>query len=54
MKRVNFFLPEPLLESYRRLAAARGTPMAELIRSALEAYLKGKDAVPSRTEHPHS
>jgi hypothetical protein len=40
MKRTSIFFPEQLLAAYRELARARGTPMAELIRQAMEAFLK--------------
>lgn len=40
MKRTSIFFPEQLLEKFRELARRRGTPMAELIRQAMEDFLK--------------
>jgi metal-responsive CopG/Arc/MetJ family transcriptional regulator len=50
MKRTSIFFPEQLLERFRELAARRGTPMAELIRQAMEAFL---DAQEARKDGPH-
>jgi predicted DNA-binding protein len=40
MKRTSLFIPEPLLEQFKQLAAKRGTPMAELVRLAMERFMK--------------
>ena len=40
MVKVNHFLPVPQLRELRALAKTTGLPMAELIRRALDAYLK--------------
>lgn len=40
MKRTSVFIPEQMLAAFAALAKARGTPMAELIRLAMERYLK--------------
>lgn len=40
MKRTSMFLPVPMLAAFAELARKRGTPMAELIRQAMEAWLK--------------
>lgn len=42
MKRTSLFLPEPMLVQLAALAKQRGTPMAELVRQALEQFLKEK------------
>jgi metal-responsive CopG/Arc/MetJ family transcriptional regulator len=40
MKRTSLFLPEHLLAQFKELAAKRGTPMAELVRLAMERFMK--------------
>lgn len=40
MKRTNIFLPEQLLEKLRTLADKTGLSVAELIRRAIDEYLK--------------
>lgn len=40
MKRTSLFIPEQMLAAFKALAEKRGTPMAELIRLAMEQYLK--------------
>jgi metal-responsive CopG/Arc/MetJ family transcriptional regulator len=39
MKRTNVFLPEPLIERLKALAAKKDVGMAELIRQAIEEFL---------------
>jgi metal-responsive CopG/Arc/MetJ family transcriptional regulator len=40
MKRTSMFFPEPLLEKFRELARKRDLSVAELVRLAMERYLK--------------
>lgn len=40
MKRTSLFIPEQMLAKFAEMAKARGTPMAELIRLAMERFLK--------------
>lgn len=40
MKRTSIFFPEPLLAAFREIAKKRGTPVAELIRQAMESWIK--------------
>jgi metal-responsive CopG/Arc/MetJ family transcriptional regulator len=40
MKRTSIFFPEPLLEAFRELARKRDVPVAELIRQAMERFIK--------------
>lgn len=42
MKRTSFFLPETMLKELAELARHRGTPMAELLRQAMEQWLKAQ------------
>jgi metal-responsive CopG/Arc/MetJ family transcriptional regulator len=40
MKRTSLFLPEVMLAELAAIAKKRGTPMAELVRAAVERFLK--------------
>jgi metal-responsive CopG/Arc/MetJ family transcriptional regulator len=40
MKRVNYFLPEPLLEQLKKLADQRDVSVSELVRQAIQEFLK--------------
>ena len=40
MKRTNFYYPEQMLERLKALSEKTGTSVSELIRRAIEAYLK--------------
>jgi len=40
MKKINFYIPDPVLEKLQTLATQRDVAVAELIRRALEEYLK--------------
>lgn len=44
MKRTSFFLPEPLLKELADVARKQGTPMAELLRQALQMWLRVQSA----------
>lgn len=43
MKRISLFLPEPMIARLGNLSTKTGTPSAELIRRAIEAYLKKEE-----------
>lgn len=43
MKRTNIFLPTPMLERIARISEKTGLPMAEIVRRAIEAYLKKEE-----------
>jgi predicted DNA-binding protein len=43
MKRTNLFIPEQTLERLKALSDRMGLPMSELIRRAIDAYLKKHD-----------
>jgi len=40
MKKINFYIQDPVLEKLQALASKRDVAVAELIRRALEEYLK--------------
>jgi len=40
MKRTNFYIPAPLLQKMKEKAAQSGYSVSELVRKALEAFLK--------------
>lgn len=40
MKRTNFFFPEQMLERLKAAKLSSGIPVSEIIRRAVEAYLK--------------
>lgn len=40
MKRINFYIPDPMLEKLQSLADKQDVALAELIRKAIEEYLK--------------
>jgi len=40
MKKINFYIPDPVLEKLQYLATQRDVAVAELIRRALDEYLK--------------
>jgi predicted DNA-binding protein len=40
MKRTNIFLPQPALDRLRKLADETGLTVAELVRRAIDEYLK--------------
>ncbi len=40
VKRTTIFLPDEVLANLKKLSHKTGAPMAELIRRAIEAYLK--------------
>jgi predicted DNA-binding protein len=40
MKRTNFYFPEALLERLKAAKEKTGVPVSEIIRRAVEAYLK--------------
>ena len=42
MKRVNYHLPEPIIEKLKELSRETGLSVAELIRRALDDFLKKK------------
>jgi len=39
MKRINFYIPDPMLEKLQTLADRRDVALAELIRRAIEQFL---------------
>ena len=41
MRRVNYHLPEPMIERLKAISKKTGLPVSELIRRAIDAYLKG-------------
>jgi predicted DNA-binding protein len=43
MKRISLFLPEPMIARLGNLSKKTGTPSAELIRRAIEAYLRKEE-----------
>lgn len=43
MKRTSLFIPEQMLAQFSEIARKRGTPMAELIRAAMEQWLKAQN-----------
>ncbi len=40
MKRTNFYFPAQMLDALRSLSAKLGVPVSELMRRAVDAYLK--------------
>jgi predicted DNA-binding protein len=42
MKRTNFYFPVAMLDQLRQLSTRTGLPVSELIRRAIEDYLKWK------------
>ena len=40
MKRINFYIPAPMLEKLQALADQQDVALAELIRKAIEQFLK--------------
>ncbi|MFA6204466.1 MAG: ribbon-helix-helix domain-containing protein [Gallionella sp.] len=42
MKRTNIFLPQPALDKLRKLADETGLSVAELVRRAIDDFLKKK------------
>lgn len=40
MKRVNFYMPEPLMERLQEESKKQDVSVAELVRKAVEQYLK--------------
>lgn len=40
MKRINFYIPDPMLEKLQALADQQDVALAELIRKAIEQFLK--------------
>ena len=40
MKRTNFYFPEQMLERLKTASKQQGLPVSELIRRAIEAFLK--------------
>jgi predicted transcriptional regulator len=40
MKRSNYFLPEPLIEQLKKLATERDVSVSELVRQAIQEFLK--------------
>lgn len=40
MKRTNFFFPEQMLARIKKAAAILGLPMSEIMRRAIDEYLK--------------
>ena len=40
MKRINFYIPDPMLVKLQALADTRDVALAELIRKAIEEFLK--------------
>ena len=43
MKRVNYFLPLPMIEKLQRLAEKSGISVSEIIRMAIAEYLERKE-----------
>lgn len=50
MRRTNIYLDESQIDRLTRLAAARGTSMAECVREAVEGYLVAKQVVAASPE----
>jgi hypothetical protein len=48
MKRVSVFLSEPQIEGFQALAKELGRPSAELIREALDDFLRRRRPPPTR------
>lgn len=40
MRRRNFYLPDELMEGVKKIAEKRGVSMTEILKTALEAYLR--------------
>lgn len=40
MKRTNFYFPEQMLKRLKQASALLGLPVSEIIRNAIEKYLK--------------
>jgi len=57
VKRISIFLSEPQVDAFQKLSAESGRPYAELIREALDAYLRDKGRThpaKSKTERPRA
>jgi len=48
MIRINVYLPKPILDKLKKIAKKKDTSYADLIRRAVEEYLK-KEEISSRT-----
>ena len=42
MKKINFYIPNPMLEKLQSLATERDVALAELLRKAIEMFLKSQ------------
>jgi len=40
MKKINIYLPEKLIEQFKRIAKKKGVPFAEVVRRVLDDYLE--------------
>lgn len=43
MKKINLYVPEPLLASLQKLAAEKGLSLSEVIRRALDHYVERQE-----------
>lgn len=46
MKRTNFYFPEQMLAELKRAKDETGLPVSEIIRRAIEAYLRSREVIP--------
>jgi hypothetical protein len=57
VKRISLFLAEPQFAAFQQLARESGRPYSELIREALDGYLRGHpraDALKQKAERPRA
>jgi hypothetical protein len=47
LKRISLFIAEPQYEAFQALAASQGRPYAELVRDALDQYLRERGTPPA-------
>ena len=45
MKRTNFYFPQEMLDRLQKESTKSGVPMSEIIRRAVDAWLKAKEAL---------
>jgi metal-responsive CopG/Arc/MetJ family transcriptional regulator len=52
VKRISIFLSDPQVEGFKALARERDRPYSELIRDALDEYLRQRGSTTKKTERP--